>query len=284
MIITLAFMPYNVSVNFETEVSMSRFITTSNARIHVIDEGHGDIVFVFLHYWGGSARTWHHVVNGLRDKARCIRIDLRGWGRSVAQNECYDLETMAEDVSEVISALGLKRVVLVGHSMGGKIAQILASKQGLDPEALILVAPSPPTGMPVPRDIREQMLTSYQSPEGVAQALRILANKSLSSEDRAIVFEDTLAGADGAKREWTESGMVDALKADVSTIIAPVQILVGDEDKVERVEALRSIYSSILPEAHIEVLADTGHLSPLENPRAIIVACERELARLATAA
>lgn len=175
-------------------------------------------------------------------------------------------------------------MVVVGHSMGGKIAQILASRQDLNLEALILVAPSPPAGMPVPRDIREQMLASYHSREGIAHALTVLTSKSLSPEDRAIVFEDTLSDEDEAKREWIERGMVDALKGDVTSITIPVCILVGDDDEVERVEDLRSIYSSLLPEAQIEELADTGNLSLLENPKAIIAACERELARLAASA
>jgi len=53
-------------------------------------------------------------------------LDQRGWGGSVARDERYDLAAMAEDVEAVARAFGLKRYALVGHSMGGKVAQIVA--------------------------------------------------------------------------------------------------------------------------------------------------------------
>ena len=263
---------------------MSNFITTRSARIHVTDEGRGDVALIFLHYWGGSTRTWHKVTEGLTPSTRCVGIDLRGWGKSKARDGRYDLDAMAEDVSEVISALGLKRVVLVGHSMGGKVAQIVATASPAMAEALILVAPSPATGMPVPAEIRAQMLESYQSAEGVSQALTILAHRPLSEADRAMVVEDTLAGADDAKRAWTETGMITPLQGDISAIAVPVRILVGDKDGVERAEDLNRIYAGLLPRAEFEILADTGHLSPLENPKAIIAACQCQLAKMVASA
>lgn len=259
---------------------MSNYINTRNARIHITNEGRGDVALVFLHYWGGSARTWHHVTKGLAGLTNCIGIDLRGWGKSEALDGRYDLGAMAEDVTEVISALGLKRIILVGHSMGGKVAQIVATGLAATAKALILIAPSPATGMHVPAEIRAQMLASYQSAEGVAQALTILAHRPLSETDRTMVFEDTLAGADGAKREWTETGMIASLQEDISAITMPVRILVGDEDKVERGEDLRRIYAELLPHAEWDVLSNTGHLSPLENPEAIIIACQNQLTQL----
>jgi pimeloyl-ACP methyl ester carboxylesterase len=260
---------------------MSNFIATTGATIHVTDQGSGDVAFVFLHYWGGSARTWHHVIDGLASQARCVAIDFRGWGTSKAHDGRYDLNAMAQDVAEVIAALGLKRVILVGHSMGGKVAQIVACAQRVSPEALILVAPSPATGMQVPAEIRAQMFASYQTADGVAQALTILAHRPLDDADRAMVVEDTLAGADGAKREWTQHGMIARLQSDVAAITVPVHILVGDSDMVERVDDLRGIYATLLPHAVFEVLPATGHLSPLENPGAIVAACARQHAQRA---
>jgi pimeloyl-ACP methyl ester carboxylesterase len=101
---------------------MVKIIETTGATINLLDEGRGDTALVLLHYWGGSARTWRHVTEQLRGRIRCVSLDHRAWGHSIARDRRYDLNAMADDVSEVIVKLGLKRYVLVGHSMGGKVA------------------------------------------------------------------------------------------------------------------------------------------------------------------
>ncbi len=259
---------------------MSKNIETTGAVIHVLDEGQGDTALVFLHYWGGSARTWRHVVARLKDRARCVSLDLRGWGRSIAQDGRYDLNAMAGDVSEVIASMGLTRCILVGHSMGGKVAQIVAAKGAGDILGLVLIAPSPPTGMPVPAGTREAMLASYQNAEGVSEALKILCHRDLTEEDRRQVVEDTLRGAAGAKREWTTTGMLARLDG-ISGIGIPTLIAVGDCDRVERAEALRRIYGEVLPAAEFRTLSGVGHLSPLEAPADIAGACSDLLSAVA---
>jgi pimeloyl-ACP methyl ester carboxylesterase len=108
---------------------MSRFIETKTARLHLLESGVGEPAFLFLHYWGGSARTWHRVVHALGNDAHAIALDQRGWGKSTAYDGRYDLAAMADDVADVVSSLGLQHYVLLGHSMGGKVAQLFALRQ-----------------------------------------------------------------------------------------------------------------------------------------------------------
>ena len=124
---------------------------------------------VFLHYWGGSRRTWSEVIGRLSDRFRCLAVDLRGWGKSEHHaKKDYSLSAQADDVEGVINALNLKGFVLVGHSMGGKIAQMLAGRR---PEGLQAVssrrAPAPPTPLLVPDTQKRMMLASYTMPEGM---------------------------------------------------------------------------------------------------------------------
>ncbi|MBN3727664.1 alpha/beta fold hydrolase, partial [Burkholderia sp. Ac-20379] len=53
-------------------------------RLHVRDSGTGELALVFLHYWGGSSRTWDGVAGPLRARCRTVAIDQRGWGESDA--------------------------------------------------------------------------------------------------------------------------------------------------------------------------------------------------------
>jgi hypothetical protein len=61
--------------------------------------------------------------------------------------------------------------------ISGKVAQIVAKRKLPGLAGLVLIAPAPPTPMPVPQEVRQAMLQSYQSAEGVVQALGVLAGQ-----------------------------------------------------------------------------------------------------------
>ena len=135
-----------------------RVINTNGAAIRVEESGAGEPALIFLPDWGGSSRTWRIVIDRLGDKSRCIALDQRGWGASIATDARYDLSVMADDAEAVARQLGLGRYVLVGHSMGGKVAQIVAARRPKELVGLVLIAPAPPTRMPVPETVRAGML------------------------------------------------------------------------------------------------------------------------------
>ena len=99
-------------------------IASNGILLYVDEEGRGDMSLVFLHYWGGSSRTWRHVIAALPKSYRTIAIDHRGWGKSDAPTTGYALSDLADDAQGVVDALNLKRYILIGHSMGGKVAQL----------------------------------------------------------------------------------------------------------------------------------------------------------------
>jgi pimeloyl-ACP methyl ester carboxylesterase len=158
---------------------MSRVIETKVARLHLLESGVGDPAFLFLHYWGGSARTWHRAIEELGHHVHAIALDQRGWGKSAGCDGRHDLAAMADDIADVVASLGVQRYVLVGHSMGGKVAQLFALRQPAGLAGLVLVAPAPPTPMQVPVEMRAAMLDSYQTRQGVQEALKILTYRPL---------------------------------------------------------------------------------------------------------
>lgn len=260
-----------------------RTVQTNGAEIVVEDTGADEPALVFLHYWGSSARTWAPVAACLPALVRKVLVNQRGWGGSVATDARYDLDSMAADVRAIIAHLGLRRVILVGHSMGGKVAQILAGAKHPGICGLVLVAPAPPTPMPMPEEVRRAMLRFYGSIEGVGRALDVLAGPNLTVEDRRTVVADTLSGAPGAKCEWTERGMIAELGIRPGDIGISVTLLVGSRDKVERSDQLRVIFGALVPQAHFVELPDVGHLAPLEAPAAVASACAAMLKTLAGA-
>jgi pimeloyl-ACP methyl ester carboxylesterase len=241
-------------------------IASNGIRIQVEEQGSGDLAVVFLHYWGGSSRTWRKVIAALPKSYRTIAIDQRGWGESDAPVSGYGLADLADDAQGVIEALELKRYVLVGHSMGGKVAQLMASRRPKGLIGLVLVAPSPPQPMAMPPQAREMMAGSYATRESVGMTIdQVLAAKALSHKDREQVIEDSLRGAPQAKAAWPQSTSLEDITRDVVGINVPTVVIAGELDRVDSVDLLKAELLSRLPHAVLHVLPSTGHLSPLES-------------------
>jgi hypothetical protein len=57
---------------------------------HFLESGSGEVALLFLHYWGGSARTWNAVISHLSPDFRCIAYDQRGWANRRTERRCVD--------------------------------------------------------------------------------------------------------------------------------------------------------------------------------------------------
>ena len=90
--------------------------------------GKGDTALVFLHGWGGDREYWKNQVDTFAADYRVVAIDQAGFGESGKDRKAWTVESLAGDVEAVVKDLGLKRVILVGHSMGGPVA-LLAAKR-----------------------------------------------------------------------------------------------------------------------------------------------------------
>ncbi len=76
---------------------------------------------VLVHCWGCSMKTWENQVPALAAHYRVVTLDLAGHGASGKDRKEWTVAAFADDVRAVVEALGLKRVILVGHSMAGPI-------------------------------------------------------------------------------------------------------------------------------------------------------------------
>jgi pimeloyl-ACP methyl ester carboxylesterase len=256
-------------------------IRVRQLEIYAEEEGEGSPALVFIHYWGGSRRTWSEVIAPLSKRFRCIAVDLRGWGKSDRHVDEYSLFAQADDVEGVIEALKVKDFVLVGHSMGGKIAQILAGRRPDGLRALVLVAPAPPTPLHVPDAQKRSMLASYTTPEGIGDALKVINHRPLTIAQRLQVTEDSLGGAEAAKIAWVSEGMALDISKEPASIAEPVCVIVGSADQVEKEAALRGALLPLVPHAKFVTIEGVGHLSPLEGPEEVAEAMSNFLADLA---
>lgn len=243
-------------------------MTVSNEiKLHVEDSGSGAPALVFLHYWGGSSRTWRHVIHALTPAFRTIAVDQRGWGLSDKPLEGYTLTVLADDAQRLVESLDLDHYILVGHSMGGKVAQLLASRHPAGLAGLVLVAPSPPSPMNVPLKVRQGMVNAYDSRESILDTVeQMLTASPLQPEDLQTVVQDSLQGSQAAKTAWPLVASQEDITAQAALIRVPTLVISGDKDRVDSPAVLQQELMTRIPQAILHILPGIGHLSPLEAP------------------
>jgi pimeloyl-ACP methyl ester carboxylesterase len=107
----------------------TRFVSTRSGRVHVLDVGEGDDVILLLHGTGRSVADWQEgLAERLAQGHRVVGIDYYGHGLSDRTHRWrYGIALWAQQAIDVLDALGIERVTVVGHSVGGCVAAILTA-------------------------------------------------------------------------------------------------------------------------------------------------------------
>ncbi len=156
--------------------SQARWVDGPQGRLFVEDGGSGGLPVIFVHGLGGDHEVWRAELDHIRRTHRALAVDLRGFGRSACPADGnYGIEAMAGDVLLVARTLGLKRYVLVGHSMGGAVA-IAAAAQ--DPESVAGLVLADPVGdaTKTPAPDRESFRRYFDGPDYAQHAEAFLGD------------------------------------------------------------------------------------------------------------
>lgn len=122
-------------------------------RLRVSDGGTGGTPIVFVHSLAGDHTQWNAQLAHVRRSRRAVALDLRGHGASdPSATGDYSLDALAADVAAAVDGLGLRRFVLVGHSLGGGVAAVYA---GAHPDRVAGVVFADPIGDQ--RAVRQQL-------------------------------------------------------------------------------------------------------------------------------
>lgn len=239
----------------------------NNIRLSYSDRGEGRAVLL-IHAFPLSGAMWESQRNMLERHARTIVPDLRGFGASAVPDGPYPMETYADDIAALLDFLDVRRVVLVGLSMGGYIAFAFLRRYAARIEALVLAdtraGPDNATG----KAGREENARFAEAHGAAAMAEKMLPNllaPNASSEVREtvrrIIAENDPRGIAGALR-----GM--ALRPDSTELLpairVPTLLLVGQEDGLTAPDVMADMQQRIDGSQLVE-LPGAGHLSNLEQ-------------------
>jgi len=128
-----------------------RFAHVKSGRIAFFEKGQGPTA-LFLHGVPLNGYHWRHVIDRIQHRRRCIAIDLMGLGHSeIAPSQEISFTAQAHMVAEVIDALGIEQIDLIGNNSGGAVAQIFAAHYPNRLTSLVLTNCDVHDGWPPPQ-------------------------------------------------------------------------------------------------------------------------------------
>ena len=229
---------------------------------------------VALHYWAGSGRAFGALRPLLPPATRLLAPDLPGFGQQPAPPLFdYSVRAYADWVAAWLAGQPVGEFTLLGHSMGGKIALLLAAARPPGLRQLVLLSPSPPPGEPLTDEARAAARAAYGSRTAAEKTVRIITERPLPTATRAAIVADNLRSSHTAWNAWLDHGSREDLTAQMATLAGPCHLLVGTHDRAIAPGAQRRLTLPYLPEgtAWTEVPA-AGHLLPFEAPEAVVAA------------
>lgn len=127
--------------------------------------GRGEPALVFVHCWTCNRGYWDKQAEHFAKRHQVVRLDLAGHGESGRERKDYTVEAFGGDVAAVVEKLGLKRVVLIGYSMGGSVSVEAARRLG-DRVIGVVGIDTFYTGFDVPNDQKKaaQMVGGFLKP------------------------------------------------------------------------------------------------------------------------
>jgi pimeloyl-ACP methyl ester carboxylesterase len=125
--------------------------------------GQGDTALVFLHGWCGDRAYWKHQLDAFAGDYRVVALDQAGHGESGKDRKQWTVNALAGDVGAVVKALGLKHVILVGHSMGGPVALAAAKRLPGTVIAVVGVDTLQNTEFKPPEELRKKFLEGFEA-------------------------------------------------------------------------------------------------------------------------
>jgi len=260
---------------------MATITTKDGTEIYYKDWGKGRPI-MFHHGWPLSGDDWDSQMLFFLGKGyRVIAHDRRGHGRSTQTDTGNDMDTYAADAAELVTHLGLKDAIHIGHSTGGgEVARYVAQHGEGRVAKAVLISAIPPV-----------MVKSDKNPGGLP--MEVFDNFRAGMMNRAQFYIDVAAGpfygfnrpgakvSQGIIDNWWRQGMMGGTKAhydcikvfsetdhteDLKNIDVPVLIMHSEDDQIVPFADSAPLGIKLLKHGTLKVYKDLPHGMPATHP------------------
>lgn len=243
-----------------------------NIRYYEGGPADGETVLL-LHGFGGNRETWLRFSRHLTDQYHVIAMDLPGFGESDKPQVSYDVASQVERLHALIQAWGIRKLHLLGNSMGGHIAALYSARYG---DGVLSLALFNNAGVTSPT--KSEMFLRLQRGEPNPLVVRKPADFDVLLH---FVFATPPDLPEPLKRHFVEQAMTNRahydsifgqlreqyvpLESELPKIQAPTLILWGDQDRVLDVSSI-AVMQPLLKKPSVVIMKNCGHVPMLERP------------------
>lgn len=252
----------------------SEHTMVGDLNIHYYQGGPADAeTIVMIHGFGADKDNWLRFAKFFTERYQVIAIDLPGFGDSSKPNASYDVGTQTERVAAFVKTLGIKKVHVIGNSMGGHIAALYAARH---PDQVLSVGLLDNAGVTSPKksELHEMLERGEPNPlvardaEGFARlmAFVFVEPPALPANLRSYMAER--ASARSEQNDKIFSHLRDRyipLEPELSKIQVPTLLLWGDKDRALDVSSIE-VMKPLLKKPSVVIMKDCGHVPMIERP------------------
>lgn len=224
--------------------------------------------FLFINSLGTDFRIWDEVAAGLKNEGNILLFDKRGHGLSGATVNLKGLDSYVADAIALVRFLSIEKVIVVGLSIGGMIAQLLAYHHPDKVEKLILCDTRHKIGN---REIWNNRIADVKTKglKGISQGVMQRWFPEKFQEEKY----PTVAGCQNMLERTSSQGYIQACEAirdlDLSLmakkLMLPTLCIVGSEDKSTPPDYVKNL-ADLIQGARFEVVEGSGHIPCVDNP------------------
>jgi pyruvate dehydrogenase E2 component (dihydrolipoamide acetyltransferase) len=249
----------------EEEAAIYRFAETPSCRIRYAQRSGAGAPILLLHGFGGDLNNWLFNIDALSGSGPVFAIDLPGHGGSTKAIPSPGLDALAAAVAEFMDGLGLTAAHLIGHSMGGAVAGLVALQEPRLVRSLILISPAG-----LGQEINAKYIDGFVAAESRRDLKPVLQYLFADAElvSRSMV-EDLLKykrldGVQSALRGLASALFKDGRQArnlaeELARLSLPILIIWGAKDAI-----IPASHAKALPNARVEIIDAAGHMAQME--------------------
>ncbi|WP_233191557.1 2-succinyl-6-hydroxy-2,4-cyclohexadiene-1-carboxylate synthase [Sporosarcina sp. P18a] len=259
----------------------TELLTIRGIDTHVARYGNKQLpTIVMLHGFTGSTATWQQTIEVLAVDYHIVAVDLIGHGKTEAPETStrYKMEEQVKDLYEILQKLEIKQPILLGYSMGGRVALGYTATYPEKVTGLILESSSPglcTTEQQIARRTADSKLADRIEQQGMIEFVDFWqeiplfhSQKKLSESQQQAVRSERL--------DQRPTGLANSLRGigtgsqpsywqTLEQLSLPVLLITGSED--EKFETIAQEMLKRLPNARHETIKDAGHAIHVEKPQ-----------------
>ena len=226
------------------------------------------MTWALIHGFGTSRHVWRRVLEGL--DAEPLTPDLPGFGDNAALGKAgQTVEDMAGWLADLLRTDNRGPYQVAAHSMGGKVALLLAARTPELVSELLLIAPSPPTPEPMTPDARASLRAAHGDRQGLSGLYRQIIRLPIPEPDFEQLVSDGVRASQAAWRAWTDVGSRQDTSGELGELKLPITVLFSEADPAITPDTIRADVLPYLPGARPMTVQGSGHFLPLEVPEAV---------------